>query len=79
MRGGLGNIKSSRDQNVSKKGSSHGNSEHEEIQLVGLMKNAAFVPAPVLNVETQGPPCLLFLTSFDRECGPHLVGLLIVL
>lgn len=43
MRGGSWNIKSSRDQNVSQKGSSHGNSEHEETQLVGLMKNAAFV------------------------------------
>lgn len=34
MRGEPGNIKSSKDQNGSKKGSSHGNSEHEEIQLV---------------------------------------------
>lgn len=35
MRGEPGDIKSSRHQNVSKKGSSHGNSEHEEIQLLG--------------------------------------------
>lgn len=41
-----GNIKSSREQNVSKRGSSHGNSEHEEIQLEGLMKKAAFVRRP---------------------------------
>lgn len=46
MRGEPGNIKSSRHQNFSKKGNSHGNSEHEEIQLLGLTKNAAFVQHP---------------------------------
>lgn len=36
-------LKRSRHRNVSKRGSSRGNTRHKEIQLLGSMKNAAFV------------------------------------
>lgn len=42
-------------------------------------EECSLCPAPDLNAEAQGLPYLLFLTSFDAECDPHRVGLLIVL
>lgn len=52
------NIKSNTDQKVSHKSRSHGNSEHEELQVWGL-KKAAVVKQ--LSADAQGPLCYFII------------------
>lgn len=66
------NIKSNTDQKVSHKSRSHGNSEHEELQVWGL-KKAAVVKQ--LSADAQGPLCYFIIVYSARNIAGFLTVL----